>query len=564
MDRTRLNVQAHRKDCPTQKILGETIIARANPAHFEWSIFSGDAPSSSPRGRLEQADKMQKRKVVTETFIKAEKATETSRNFTISQEFREVSVAFSALMQGSVAQEPDTIVPISPHMVEAKLLAASPTLSPALDKDARNFWSPRETVSALQSAPSSLPRRPELRRADEHLFTSLSSRCSPVPPPPSSQSEYKTSQAMDSGLGGIVRKVGQEAPESGLLIELDIEMDDIVGREVAFADRLSAHVTQSLELTDARVAPRWVKVTSFRCKPFRAHVSFGSSESCGGKGGGISNIEAAFRLHVQAKQLASPLRAGEIGKKIRGAEILNHEAPDYYSEASQVHSHLQEARERDEGRNRSQEARKKNEEAEARKNDEAEAREARKSTSEALLPQLKCVQGLTRDDEDVLGASCGANLAKHLINLQLGDKLGDKLAKATRDLGKNLEKAGEKLIEVWDLNDLKNDTMEMKEHVLKPHVSASQARSEGFSHGNRITLKLRVLSPSRSSKEEHTRRQGEEEKRGLKEEAATRRRFLATLVGLRLDTSEDEAAPSKVRARVRGFVACSAGVSVRM
>ena len=44
MDRTRLVVEAHGKDCPMQeKILGETIVARANPAHFEWSILSSDA-----------------------------------------------------------------------------------------------------------------------------------------------------------------------------------------------------------------------------------------------------------------------------------------------------------------------------------------------------------------------------------------------------------------------------------------------------------------------------------------------------------------------------------------
>jgi hypothetical protein len=36
---------------------------------------------------------------------------------------------------------------------------------------------------------------------------------------------------------------------------------------------------------------------------------------------------------------------------------------------------------------------------------------------------------------------------------------------ATGDLGKNLGKAGNKLINVWDLNDLKDDTLEMQEHV---------------------------------------------------------------------------------------------------
>jgi hypothetical protein len=137
------------------------------------------------------------------------------------------------------------------------------------------------------------------------------------------------------------------------------------------------------------------------------------------------------------------------------------------------------------------------------------------------------------------------NFAKQLDRLELAEKL----AKATGDLGKNLGKAGEKLIKVWDLNDLKDDAVEMKEHLLNAQASANQARSEGFSHGTPMNLKLRGLSSSRSPKEEHTRRQGEEEKRELKEEAAARRRFLAALAGLRLDTSEDEAAPRKVRVR---------------
>ena len=53
------------------------------------------------------------------------------------------------------------------------------------------------------------------------------------------------------------------------------------------------------------------------------------------------------------------------------------------------------------------------------------------------------------------------NFAKQLDRLELGEKL----AKATGDLGKNLGKAGDKLMNVWDLNDLKDDTLEMQEHV---------------------------------------------------------------------------------------------------
>jgi hypothetical protein len=53
------------------------------------------------------------------------------------------------------------------------------------------------------------------------------------------------------------------------------------------------------------------------------------------------------------------------------------------------------------------------------------------------------------------------NFAKQLDRLELAEKL----AKATGDLGKNLGKAGDKLMNVWDLNDLKDDTIEMQEHV---------------------------------------------------------------------------------------------------
>jgi len=523
MDRTRLVVEAHGKDCPMQeKILGETIVARANPAHFEWSILSSDADDVPISPHMVEAKLYnQKPRSRRGSALRAGWVAMIQGPACVKERERKIATIQNQCWLRGVE---------SLELQKVARPAASESLSPALDTDAQNFRSPRETTSALQSAPSSPPRRLELHRVDEHIFTSLSSRCSPVATPPSSQSEYKTSQAR-AFAQGLAQLENARTPD-GVMISLNMEMDDIIGREVAFADKLSAHVTQSLELTDARVAPRWVKVTSFRCKPFRAHVAFASSESCRGKGGGISNSEAAFRLHLQATQLASPLRTGEMGQRIRGVEILHHDAPVYYSEESQVHSHVQEARERDEGRNRSQEARKKNEEA-----------EARKLTSQAVLPQLKCKGN--RDDEDVLGASLRANLAKDLNNLEIGDKL----AKATGDLGKNLGKAGEKLIKVWDLNDLKDDAVEMKEHLLNAQASANQARSEGFSHGTPMNLKLRGLSSSRSPKEEHTRRQGEEEKRELKEEAAARRRFLAALVGLRLDTSEDEAAPRKVRVR---------------
>ena len=49
--------------------------------------------------------------------------------------------------------------------------------------------------------------------------------------------------------------------------------------------------------------------------------------------------------------------------------------------------------------------------------------------------------------------------------MPLDDVAFGSLVTATGDLGKNLGKAGNKLMYVWDLNDLKDDTLEMQEHV---------------------------------------------------------------------------------------------------
>lgn len=43
-------------------------------------------------------------------------------------------------------------------------------------------------------------------------------------------------------------------------------------------------------------------------------------------------------------------------------------------------------------------------------------------------------------------------------------EITESIVKATGDLGKNFGKAGDKLLKVWDLNDLKDDTIEMKQH----------------------------------------------------------------------------------------------------
>ena len=58
------------------------------------------------------------------------------------------------------------------------------------------------------------------------------------------------------------------------------------------------------------------------------------------------------------------------------------------------------------------------------------------------------------------------DLMKHVVHLERSSsEVGEKVAKATGELGKNLQKAGETLLIVWDLNDLKDDTMEMKDHL---------------------------------------------------------------------------------------------------
>ena len=88
--------------------------------------------------------------------------------------------------------------------------------------------------------------------------------------------------------------------------------------------------------------------------------------------------------------------------------------------------------------------------------DMQEVRRMRRQASDpTALTELELRQNAKMRDEVV------RSFAKHLDNLELGEKL----AKVTGDLGKNLGKAGDKLMNVWDLNDLKDDTLEMKEHV---------------------------------------------------------------------------------------------------
>ena len=63
---------------------------------------------------------------------------------------------------------------------------------------------------------------------------------------------------------------------------------------------------------------------------------------------------------------------------------------------------------------------------------------------------------------------------------QSSQQLLHTLAKATEGLAKKLGKAGEKLIQVWDLNDLKDDTLEMQEHVGEDIKENVEKHVRGF------------------------------------------------------------------------------------
>lgn len=72
---------------------------------------------------------------------------------------------------------------------------------------------------------------------------------------------------------------------------------------------------------------------------------------------------------------------------------------------------------------------------------------------------------LTKNEEEeqrLMREAVVRDFAKNMDHHRL--EITESLVKATGDLGKNFGKAGDKLLEVWDLNDLKDDTIEMKQH----------------------------------------------------------------------------------------------------
>jgi hypothetical protein len=98
------------------------------------------------------------------------------------------------------------------------------------------------------------------------------------------------------------------------------------------------------------------------------------------------------------------------------------------------------------------------------------------------------------------------NFAKHIDNLEIGEKL----RKATGDLGQNLGKAGDKLMKVWDLNDLKDDTIEMGQHyeedikedlgkrVQGAHEAVGKAKNIAANVGEHLRNTGRVLQSMQS------------------------------------------------------------------
>ena len=286
------------------------------------------------------------------------------------------------------ARNANAFVLTSPRTVEAKLLEVSSS-----------------SVPRGQSSPTRAPAQGATTqaRALARGLAQLRRSCSP-----------------EGRRGATVRKIGQGAPESGLFLELDMQAGEIIGREVAFADALSAHVTQSLE-TEARVSPRWVRVIAFQSNPLRAQVSFGPSDSCGGKGGGISRSEAGMRLCAQVEQPSSPFIMGEIGSLIRAAEFVTpYQEQAVVARRGGTHFNPNlpghpESPKPDEGQYREEAAQMR--EAEAQGDDQFD-RDLAGHHEATVADQPMCVQDLDRDDEDVLSAAWESAVSTIGLNLK--------------------------------------------------------------------------------------------------------------------------------------------------
>ena len=104
------------------------------------------------------------------------------------------------------------------------------------------------------------------------------------------------------------------------------------------------------------------------------------------------------------------------------------------------------------------------------------------------------------------------NFGKHLDNIAAEN--GEKFVKATGGLGELVGRVGSKLLEVWDLNDLRDDTMQMKDHY-EPGIKEAAGNAvasagehtqmlvvSAGTHTNRLLQHAQELSKSASSSDD--------------------------------------------------------------
>lgn len=103
------------------------------------------------------------------------------------------------------------------------------------------------------------------------------------------------------------------ADEKGsVLLVLDMDLQDIKGRELDFIDDVAAHVSYALGVED----DGWISVTSLQSGSIKARLGIGPGPSRSG----IRPSEAVDIIKVQADNAASPLRKGALGAQVRGVE----------------------------------------------------------------------------------------------------------------------------------------------------------------------------------------------------------------------------------------------------
>jgi hypothetical protein len=104
------------------------------------------------------------------------------------------------------------------------------------------------------------------------------------------------------------------------------------------------------------------------------------------------------------------------------------------------------------------------------------------------------------------------NFCKHLDNITAEN--GEKLVKATGGLGETMGRIGRTLLDVWDLNDLRDDTMQMKDHY-EPGIKEAAGNAvasagehtqmlvvSAGTHTNRLLQHAQELSKSASSSDD--------------------------------------------------------------